>query len=324
MKAAWYERNGPANSVLILGDKPTPKPTKNEVLVKLATSGVNPSDVKSRAARPLAGSFVIPHSDGAGVVEAVGEGVADSIVGQRVWIWNGQWQRPMGTAAEYISVPQSQAVVLDDDVDFSTAACFGIPGLTAAHAVNMLEGSDAETVLVTGAASSVGHYVTQMLSQSGRRVIGTASSKKHKIVTAAGAAAAVDYHNEDVGAAILEHTDGAGVDAVIDMDFSSTSLLIPSAALAPHSTIYCYGSNDMGELGVPFRDLLFKSITLKFFLVYDLSESERMSAISRLEQFLISATSETRIGAELPLDEIVKAHELVESGKATGNVVIKF
>ena len=229
----------------------------------------------------------------------------------------------MGTAAEYICVPQSQAVSLDDKINFSTAACFGIPGLTAAHAANLLEATTAETVLVTGAASSVGHYVTQMLSQSGKRVIGTASAKKHKIVLTAGAIAAIDYHNEDVSAGILEHTDGAGVDAIIDMDFSSTSLLIPTSALAPHGTIYCYGSNDMGELGVPFRDLLFKSVAMQFFLVYDLTDLERSAAITRLEQFMHAGNATTRIGAELSLDEIVKAHELVESGRANGNVVIK-
>ncbi len=323
MKAAWYERNGPADSVLILGDKPTPEPVAGEVLVKLATSGVNPSDVKSRAGRPLVGDFVIPHSDGAGEIEAVGEGVDKTRIGERVWIWNGQWQRSMGTAAEYICLPQAQAVRLDQSIEFSAAACFGIPGLTAAHAVNLLEASAAKFVLVTGAASSVGHYATQMLTQLGKQVIGTASAAKHEIVLAAGAKAAIDYRNEDVAARIMEITGGAGVEAVIDMDFLSTSLLISTGALAPHSAIYCYGSNDMGELGVPFRELLFKSITLQFFLVYELEEAQRMAAVARLENFAKSESAVTRIGAEFPLSEIAKAHELVESGKANGNVVIK-
>jgi len=200
-----------------------PSPKAGEVLVKLATSGVNPSDVKSRAARPLVGDYVIPHSDGAGVIEAVGEGVDNSRVGERVWIWNGQWQRQDGTAAEYISVPQTQAVKLYDDITFETAACFGIPGLTAAHGINLLEQTTSDTVLVTGAASSVGHYLTQMATLMGRKVIGTASALKHDLVMEAGAMAFIDYQKQDVGEEILKLTDGEGVGAVIDMDFASTS-----------------------------------------------------------------------------------------------------
>ena len=267
MKTALYTRNGSADAVLELRDKPTPSPKAGEVLVKLATSGVNPSDVKSRAARPLVGDYVIPHSDGAGVIEAVGEGVDNSRVGERVWIWNGQWQRQDGTAAEYISVPQTQAVKLYDDITFETAACFGIPGLTAAHGINLLEQTTSDTVLVTGAASSVGHYLTQMATLMGRKVIGTASALKHDLVMEAGAMAFIDYQKQDVGEEILKLTDGEGVGAVIDMDFASTSRLIASTALQPSASIFCYGSNDMGDVPVAFRDLLFKQISLQFFLL---------------------------------------------------------
>lgn len=322
MKAALYTRNGSADAVLQLGDKPKPKPEEGEVLVKLATSGVNPSDVKSRAGRPLAGDYVIPHSDGAGVIEAVGTGVDKTREGERVWIWNGQWQRPDGTAAEYIAVPEDQAVKLDDEITFETAACFGIPGLTAAHGINLLEQSVGDTVLITGAASAVGHYLTQMASLMGRKVIGTASAAKHDIVMEAGAIAVIDYQKQDVGEEVLKLTDGAGVGAIIDMDFYSTSMLISSQALQPSGKIFCYGSNDMGEIPVSFRDLLFKQITLKFFLVYELDMQARKAAIDRLNWFMRSGQAQTRIAQVLPLEEIVHAHELVESGKANGNVVL--
>jgi len=268
MKTAFYTRNGPADSVLEIHDKPTPTPKAGEVLVKLATSGVNPSDVKSRAGRPLAFDFIVPHSDGAGVIEAVGEGIDSARVGERVWIWNGQWQRQYGTSAQYIAVPEIQAVQLDDDISFEVAACFGIPGLTAAHGINLLEYNTSQTVLITGAASAVGHYLTQMATLLGRKVIGTASASKHEIVMEAGAIACIDYQKEDVGERVLEITNGAGVGAVIDMDFSTTSRLVSSGALQPNGSIYSYGSNDMGEIPVPFRDLLFKSISLQFYLVY--------------------------------------------------------
>ncbi len=322
MKAAWYERNGPASSVLILGEKPIPKPGTGEVLVRLKSSGVNPSDVKSRAGRPLVGNFVIPHSDGGGLIEEIGEGVENNRVGQRVWIWNGQWQRHMGTAAEFICLPSEQAVVLHDSINFETAACLGIPGLTAAHAVNLVLETSADTILVTGAASSVGHYATQMLALAGRRVIGSASGSKLDIVLDAGAAEVIDYKTEKLDKRIGELTNGQGVPAIIDMDFSSTSLLINSGAIAPHGNIVCYGSNDMGQIEVPFRDLLFKSISLKFILVYQLLPSDRQKAIKRLEEFLLSGGAKTRISQTLTLEEIAKSHELVENGTANGNVVL--
>ena len=323
MKTAWYERNGPAHSVLQVGEKPKPEPAAGEVLVKLVTSGVNPSDVKSRAGRPMQWEFIVPHSDGAGVIEAVGKGVAESRVGERVWLWNGQWQRQFGTAAEFIAVPEVQAVPLDDETGFDEAACFGIPGLTAAHAVNLAVAARAGKVLVTGAASSVGHYVTQMLSAEGLDVIATASSKKQEIALEAGAKAVIDYRSGPVAENILEANGGQGVDAVVDLDFSSTSLLIGTPSIAPHATIFCYGSNDMGDLSVPFRDLLFKSITLSFFLVYELMPEERTAAIERLQGFMRSGKAETRLQEPVPLENIAEAHALVEEGRANGNVVLR-
>ncbi|MEM7290486.1 MAG: NADPH:quinone reductase [Pseudomonadota bacterium] len=323
MKTVFYGRNGPADSVLEFGSKPTPAPDEGEVLVRLATSGVNPSDVKSRAGREPAFDFVVPHSDGAGVVEAVGEGVDQSLIGTRVWIWNGQWQRQLGTAAEFIAVPQFQAVPLDSDVSFETAACFGIPGLTAAHVANLLESISAETVLVTGAGNAVGHIVTQMAVLMGRKVIGTASAEKQQSVEEAGAIATIDYRTEDVAARVVELTQGKGVDAIIDMDFYSSSQLIGTDALKPKGTLLCYGSNDMGAIDVPFRELLFKSITLQFFLVYELDAAERRGAIDRLNHFMSSGQAQVRVSHVLAFDEIVKAHELVESGQANGNVVLR-
>ncbi|MEO1143688.1 MAG: NADPH:quinone reductase, partial [Pseudomonadota bacterium] len=250
MKTALYHRNGPAHSVLEIVEKPVPNPEAGEVLVKIATSGVNPSDVKSRAGRPFDFDFIVPHSDGAGVIEAAGDGVDAARIGERVWIWNAQWQRQYGTAAEYITVPQNMAVKLDDDIDFETAACFGIPGMTAAHGINLIEHTSADTLLITGAASSVGHYATQMATLAGRKVIGTASSAKLDIVKEAGAIACIDYKNENVAERVLEITDGEGVGAMLDMDFYSTSLLIPSTAFQESGSIFCYGSNDMGDIAV--------------------------------------------------------------------------
>ena len=137
MKAAWYQRNGAARDVLTVDDMETPEPGPGEVRVKIAVSGVNPSDVKSRRGRPLSWPRIIPHSDGAGLIDAVGEGVGHASVGERVWLWNGQWKRAFGTAAEYCVLAAEQAVQLPDRVEFAAGACLGIPALTALQAVRL-------------------------------------------------------------------------------------------------------------------------------------------------------------------------------------------
>ncbi|UUZ74987.1 alcohol dehydrogenase catalytic domain-containing protein [Polaromonas sp. P1(28)-13] len=169
MKAAWYSRNGEARDVLQVGELPDPQPGPGEVRVRLATSGVNPSDVKSRRGRPLSNERVVPHSDGAGVVDAVGAGVSASRIGERVWIWNGQWQRSMGTACEAIALPEAQAVELPEGTSFDAGACLGIPALTAVQAVHLAGPLAGRDVLITGAGNAVGHYVTQLATQAGAR-----------------------------------------------------------------------------------------------------------------------------------------------------------
>ena len=176
MRAAWYSHNGEAKDVMVVGEMPLPEPGPGEVRVRLHTSGVNPSDVKSRRARPLVDARIVPHSDGAGVIDAVGEGVPAHRVGERVWIWNGQWARPLGTASTYMALPSAQAVLLPDGVDFAAGACFGIPALTALQAVHLSGDLKGQTVLVTGASSAVGHYITQLVTLAGGHVTATVGS----------------------------------------------------------------------------------------------------------------------------------------------------
>ncbi|MGE3872119.1 MAG: NADPH:quinone reductase [Parvibaculaceae bacterium] len=322
MKAAWYEKNGAARDVLIVGHLPDPKPAAGEVLVELHISGVNPSDVKSRAGRPLAGDRIVPHSDGAGVIVAAGGNVPQSRIGERVWLWNGQWKRAFGTAAELIALPEAQAVHLPKDIDFAAGACLGIPGLTAMHAVNLQEPVAGKTLLVTGAASAVGHYITQIAARRGARVIATASARRADHALTAGAAAVIDYKTENVTRRVLDLTQGKGADGVIDMDFSTTAPLLSGGILAPHGKLVGYGSNIRGDNAVPFGDVLFKSLTLQFFLVYELTPAERAAALEDLQDLLhIGALSHT-IGARFPLADIAAAHEAVEQGRVLGNVVL--
>ena len=322
MKAAWYDRNGEAREVLEVGEMETPKPGPGEVLVRLHASGVNPSDVKSRKGRPMIAPRIIPHSDGAGIIEAVGKGVEDSRVGQRVWVWNGQWKRPMGTAAEYIAVPQEQAVPLPSNIDFAAGACLGIPALTALHAVSLHGDIEGKTLLITGVAAAVGHYAVQIAKLRGARVIGTVSPVRQAHARAAGVDELIDYRHEDVAERVKALTGGKGVDGIIDMDLSSTAALLPKGALAPHGTMVCYGSNVAGEIPISFPAMLWSSLKLSVFVVYDLLPDERTAAVDELTRLLEADALKHSVGATFPLDEIAAAHEAVEGGRLTGNVVL--
>jgi NADPH2:quinone reductase len=301
---------------------PKPEPASGEVLVRVHVSGVNPSDVKSRAGRPLAGPKVVPHSDGAGVIEAVGKDVPAARIGERVWLWNGQWKRAFGTAAEFIALPAEQAVRLPDAVDFAAGACLGIPALTAMHAVNLHDPLESKTLLVTGAASAVGHYATQIAKVRGARIIGTASAERSNHALDAGAVAAIDYKTEDVVRRVLDLTSGKGADGIIDMDFSSTAAMLSGGVLAPHGKLVGYGSNRRGDNALPFGDILFKSLTLQFFLVYELLTAERRAAIAALGSMLETRSLTHAIGARFALDDIAAAHETVETGHTAGNTII--
>lgn len=323
MKAVWYSQNGAAADVLTFGDLPTPEPGPGEVRVKLASSGVNPSDVKSRQSRPLAGPKVIPHSDGAGVIDAVGSGVDRHRIGQRVWVWNGQWQRAWGTACQYIALPQAQALALPEQIDYASAACFGIPALTAIQAIRLAGDLSNKTVLVTGASSAVGHYAAQLAVRAGARVLGTVgSAARGEHARAGGVSELIYYKTESVAQRVKELTKDQGVDAIIDMDFSTTSAYVTDGALKSQGKLVCYGSNNAGDVAVNFRTMLWRQLTLKFLIVYELSASDREHGLRALQALLTSNSLQHSMGARFKLTDIIKAHQAVEHGQIIGNVVI--
>ena len=325
MQAVWYDRNGAAAEVLVHGEMPTPSPGAGEVLVRLATSGVNPSDWKTRLGRSRPKLFprVIPHSDGAGVVEAVGEGVDRARIGERVWIWNGQWKRPFGTAAEYIALPSAQAVRLPDGTDFTAGACLGIPALTALHALLTDGGVTGQRVLVTGGAGAVGHYAIQFARLLGAaQVLATVSGEaKAAHAMAAGADAAINYRAEDVAARIAELTRGRGLDRVVEVDLSGNAKLLP-AILAPGGICAAYGANE-ATATMEFGPAIVKGIGLRFFIVYELAPPQREVAIGALTGWLERGVLRHSIAARLPLAQCVEAHEAVEQGRHIGNVVLE-
>lgn len=325
MLAAWYEKNGNANDVLNISEVATPEPGPGEVRVQVKASGVNPSDTKARAGRPVPQPYCIPHSDGAGIIDAVGAGVDASRIGQRVWIWNGQWQRPFGTAAQYIALPAEQAVPLPDNTSFEAGACLGIPALTAARSVELLGDIQGKTVVVIGAGSAVGHYATQLAVLRGATVIGTgASPDKVAHAMEAGAAHMVNYKTENVAQRVKELTNGRGADGLIDMDFSSTAAMLGQGILAPHSPMVIYGSNTLNDdVPVPIRAVFFNSITLYTFLLYELQPEVRERNIAWLTQVMKEGKLKHAIGPRYSLQDAVAAHNMVESGRAVGNVVIE-
>ena len=324
MKAAFYDRNGAAEDVLQVGELPKPAPTAGEVLVRVHASGVNPSDVKSRAGlrAKMAWPRVVPQSDGAGVIEAVGEGVDPGRVGERVWIWNGQWQRPLGTAAEYIAVPNIQAPHLPDNTPFEAGACLGIPAMTA-HRCVFADGPVAgQKILVTGGAGAVGHYAIQLARWGGAKVIATVSgADKAAHAKAAGADRVVNYKSEDVAAAVKDFAQGAGVDRIVEVEFGG-NLATSLACLKTNGVIATYASSAVMEPKLPFYPLMFQGVTLHMVLVYILPEAARRQSIQDINHALAQGALVHAIAGTYPLGRIAAAHKAVESGAMIGNVVI--
>jgi len=325
MLAAYYERVGAARDVLSVAEIDAPSAGPGEVRVKLACSGVNPSDVKTRGgvrSRELPFPRIVPHSDGAGVIDQVGAGVSRHQIGQRVWVWNAAWGRAFGTAAQYVVLPEAQAVPLPDNIGFAEGACLGIPALTAYHAVHSNGGVAGKSVLVAGGAGAVGHYAVQFAKLAGARLIvaTVSTAAKAALARAAGADRTLDYRSEDVGQRCVQLTEGNGIDRIIELDLA-TNLTADLAAVRQDGEITVYGSS-APEISVPFLASALTNVRYQFFIVYKLSPADRAAAVEDLSALLNRNKLQHNIAARLPLTHIAEAHELVESGRAIGNVVV--
>ena len=324
MRAAYYTQQGPAPEVFIIGEQPTPQPGPGEVRVRLRWSGVNPSDWKTRkggGGRKLMAPLIIPHSDGAGVIDAIGDGVAASRIGERVWIWNGQWKRPFGTAAQWIALPSAQAVELPDGVDEEVGACLGIPAFTAMNAVRLASPSLSTTVLVAGGAGSVGHYAIQMAKARGVTVIASASSPaKAQHALAAGADHVFDYRATDFVGQVRAATGGAGVDAIIEVNLTANAALY-SGILKAHGRVVIYGITG-AEAVLPALWLMQNSIALKFFTIYDIPLADREAALAEMDSLLRTQRLRHTVALRLPLAHIAEAHDIVERGEVMGRVLL--
>ena len=324
MRAACYEKTGTADEVLRVIEVPRPTPAAGEVLVRVHASGVNPVDVKTRSGSrggELPYPRIIPHSDGAGVVEALGEGVPPHRLGERVWLWNCCWGRAHGTAAEYVAAPSAMAVPLPDNTSFAAGACLGIPALTAWHAVAVDGGVSGKAVLVAGGAGAVGHYAIQFAKAAGARLIiaSVSSDAKAKIALAAGADAVVNYRTENLVERVLAATGGSGVDRVIEVDGHANREQNP-ALVRPEGDIVVYGSG-AADVAVPFRPSILKNLRYRFFIVFNLTAEDRASAQAGVTKLLAAGRLSHHLGPQFSLADIAAAHREVERG-ALGNVVV--
>lgn len=325
MKAAWYEKHGPAGEVIQVGELDTPEAGEGEVRVRLSASGVNPSDSKARlGSRPVKWPFIVPHSDGAGVIDQVGPGVDASRVGERVWAFNGQWERPLGTAAEYIALPADTAIPLPDSVSFTEGACLGIPAMTA-HRALLGDGPVAGmTVLVTGAAGAVGNYGVQLAKWAGAAtVIGTVSSdEKAEAGRGAGADHIVNYRTENAADRIMDITDGKGVDRIVEVDLGE-NMPVTASVIKNNGTVAAYASMRVPQPVFPHYDLMRNNVNVRLVFVYTMPDEAKRSACGDIVRACEEGRLSHSVGPKFSLDDVAAAHEVIDSGDFIGNVVVE-
>lgn len=320
MYAAWYEKNGSAAEVMKTGELPDIEPAAGEVCVRLYASAVNPSDVKARGgSRPIRWPKLIPNSDGAGVIHKVGAGVSRK-AGERVWVFNGQWDRPFGTSAQMITLPAALAVPLPDHVTFEQGACLGIPAMTA-HRALFADGPIAgKTVLVTGGAGVVGHYAIQLAKWGGARVVTTVSSEaKAAHACAAGADIVINYRNEDV-AARIKATSG-GVDRIVEVDFGK-NLPVSAQVLNDNGVIACYASTSIPRPHYPYPELLWRNPLVRQVFVYTMPDAAKAQSHADIARWASETKPIFAIAERFKLAGVIAAHQAVERGEKIGHVIL--
>ena len=326
MRAVWYDRQGPAEEVLVLGELPTPDPGAYEVRVRLEAAGVNPSDTHRRRgpSPPMEFPRVITCSDGAGVVDRIGPMVDRSLLGRRVWLYNGQRNgRWMGTAAEYIALNAELVTELPDHVSSAAGATLGIPCMTAHYCVFVAGPVQGNTVLVSGAAGAVGHYAVQLAVWAGAEVIGTVSSEaKAERARAGGAAHVINYRDEDVPARVRELTEGRGVDHVVDVDFGG-NLASTLGAVRTNGSVAFYASNGDRAPPLPVRELMQRNVRLFPMSLPGTPAAARKRAQCDIARWVASGSRVLSVAARFPLAETARAHEAVERGGKIGTVVVE-
>ncbi len=327
MRAAWYQQQGPAAEVLVIGDMPDPEPGVGEVRIRVAASGINHGDVKKRQDAFGVGMpypRVIPHSDGAGIIDKIGKGVPEARVGERVWCYGAQSYRPFGTAAEYVVVPAAQAIPLPTEVSFEQGACLGIPGVTAHRAVYAAGPVEGRTVLVQGGGGAVGQCAVALARHGGAEVIATVRSERDEAVAQRAGAQEVVRTYGLSASEVVEHIRRLapdGVSHVIEVAFHA-NIKIDEELLALGGSIATYATGDPSP-SIPFWPLVFKNISVFFLGSDDFPVEAKTAAARGLNEALEAGWPGFEIGKSFTLQSIAAAHEAVEGRQETGRVIVK-
>lgn len=334
MRAVIHTEPGPASVLHLAEDRPTPEPGPGEVLVRVAFSGVNPTDWKSRSTAPVPNGGKTPNQDGSGTVEAVGQGVDPVLVGQRVWIWEAAQNRVYGTAAEYSVVPVRQTVLLGAEPSFELGAALAIPFMTAHRCLTVAEhlpdridpGTlSGRTILVQGGAGAVGNAAIQLARWADATVIATVSSPaKAQLAAAAGADHVIDYRTQDVEREVRKIVP-AGVDTVVEVNVA-VNAGVDAAVLGRHGAVTVYGADPDDTMTIPVRAQMTTNARWQFVLVY--TEPDRAKEIAVEDVTTAVHAGAVRVGREaglpltvFPLAETAAAHQAVQDG-AVGKVLI--
>ena len=322
MKAAWYEKQGAARDVLVVGKMDELRPGAGEVRIHIAFSGVNPGDVKKREdAFGVGMSYprVVPHSDGSGTVDTVGEGVSREWIGLRVWCYGAQSYRPFGTAAEYTVVPLTQVARLPESVPLEQGACLGIPGITAHRAVHVAGSVQGRTVLVQGGAGAVGACAVQLAHRAGARVIATCRSESDKEIVSRAGADKVLLTGEKLSERIQASAPD-GVHHIVEVAFGA-NIKTDTEVLAQGGSIATYATNiPMAE--TPVWQLVFVNARLYFVGSDDVPGEAKIRATHDINKALEAGWRGLDIAEIVPLDQIARAHELVEHPVKPGRIIV--
>ena len=324
MKAFWYDRPGPAAEVMESGELPDPQPATGEVRVRVAVSGLNPTDIKRRQSGRELGALgrIIPNNDGAGIVDRVGAGVSEKRVGERVWLFGAQAMRANGTAAEFTVIPSRQAIALPGNASFEDGAGLGVPAVTAHRCVFADGPPKGETILVTGAAGRVGRYAVQFAKWAGATVIATVgSAEKAAHVKALGADHVLDYTTDDMVAEIKSLTDGAGVDRVAETEFGA-NLGISAQIVKPGGVIVTYGSDRQPEPVMPFYALMYGNIVMRPFTIYGMGADAQDLAFADITTCLAGGVLRHLVGRRFAFENMVAAHQSLENGSVFGSPLV--
>jgi NADPH2:quinone reductase len=322
MKAAWYEKQGAARDVLVVGEMPDPIPAAGQVRIRIAASGINPGDIKKRQdafGYGMAYPRVIPHSDGAGHVDQLGAGVSSEWMGRSVWCYGAQSYHPFGTAAEFTVVPVDQIARLSEKVSMEQGACLGIPGITAHRAVHVGGDVSGRTVLVQGAAGAVGLCAVALARHAGARVIGTVRSASDQQTALKAGAHDVVLSDKELTARVRALAPD-GVDQIVEVAFGANiegdvELLKPGGSIASYAT-------DNPAPNIPFWQMVFKNIRVYFLGSDDFPKEAKAQAARDLNSALEVGWPGFEIGERIPLADVARAHELVEHPLRPGRVVV--